>query len=107
MGRVVPRLAVPGRWQHCLFWGQWEGQQSDHGTARLVCDCQASQLTGPRRPGPLAGDASNPAVTGPRRGWASGGALDVRHQPPGTTTYIYCNYGHNHNDAASIVVKAS
>ena len=105
---MVPRLAVPGRWQHCLCWGQWEGRQSDHGTARLVSvTVTASQLTGLHRPGPLAGDASNPAVTGPRRGWAAGGSLDVCHQPPGTTIYIYCNYGLNHNDAASIVVKAS
>ncbi len=38
-------------------------------------------------------------------GGAAGPALDVRHQPPGTTIYIYCNYGLNHNDAASIVVR--
>ncbi len=34
-------------------------------------------------------------------------APDVRHQPPGTAIFIYCNYGHNLNDAASIVIKVS
>ncbi len=40
-------------------------------------------------------------------GGASGPTQDIHHQPPGTTIFIYCNYGLNHNDAASIVVKAS
>jgi hypothetical protein len=38
---------------------------------------------------------------------AAGPAQDVHHQPPGTTIMIYCNYGLDHMDAASKVVKAA
>ncbi len=83
--------------------------RADSQTMALQGWCQglSSQLTGQCRQEPVARDASNPAVTGQRRGGAAGGAPDVRHQPPGTTIFIYCNYGLNHNNAASILVKAS
>ncbi len=38
---------------------------------------------------------------------ASGPAQEVCQQPPGKTIIKYCNYCHNHNHAAGIVVKAA
>ncbi len=38
---------------------------------------------------------------------AAGPAQDVRHQPPGRTVIIYCNYGPFNIDATSKVVKAA
>ena len=40
-------------------------------------------------------------------GWAAGPALDVRHQPPGITVYMYFICVIHHINAASKVVKAA
>ncbi len=40
-------------------------------------------------------------------GVAAGPAPDVRHQPPGKTIYIYCNYSFYYIIAGSAVVKAT
>ena len=40
-------------------------------------------------------------------GGTAGPAPEVRHQPPGTTIYIYYNYVLYQNNAAGIVVKAA
>ncbi len=49
----------------------------------------------------LAGDVMAGA------GGAAGPAQDVRHQPPGTTLIIYCNYCYDLKHAAGLAVKAA
>ena len=84
------------------------------GCTSIGPECAATSPPPTRRPASPRASALKRSMSmlGPATSWrgaggAAGPAQDVRHQPPGTTINIYCNYCHNHNLAAGLVVKAA